>query len=416
MRKLLHGSLLIVALFMNPCARAGLHDAIVEGDARRALELARKSKDFDRPDDKMQVTPLFLASFKGQMEVATVLISRGARVNFKTPQQRTPLHAAASRGDHALTQLLLDKGAEVNAVDIDGATALEEAAAAGNPDTVSLLLASGSKVDGVPPNRFTPLMAACLGKANPDQKVEIAKLLLEKEADVRLRRFQGCTALHFAAIAGTVPVAALLVERGADLSATGDAGRSPLLCAAMYDREDFMAFLVTSGAKPTTATNLELAAVTEVLRRSLDGDLSLKRDQRVSLELAEGAAKLHRYLAKGAGARSDPAAAQRSLTEAAGLFDVAARYYDLKAKKLEDEKAASFWRDIGMQWLGEGGSGLIGVAFDQAFATGEELPLRRQLKSLADDTRHRAVQCSEWAKECREQASRQMTEANASPK
>lgn len=59
----------------------------------------------------------------------------------------------------------------------------------------------------------------------------MAKLILDKGADIELRDFQGRTALYVPARAGNEAVLKLLLERGADIEAIDDRGRTPLLIA-----------------------------------------------------------------------------------------------------------------------------------------------------------------------------------------
>ena len=73
----------------------------------------------DRADvnakDKVGVTPLTYATFKGAKEITELLITTGADVNAKDVDGRTPLHRAASYSHNEVAELLIAKGADVNA-------------------------------------------------------------------------------------------------------------------------------------------------------------------------------------------------------------------------------------------------------------------------------------------------------------
>lgn len=86
-------------------------------------------------------TPLMMAALKGQLDVATLLIERGADVN-KTGW--TPLHYAATGGHAALVRLLLEHHAYIDAGSPNGSTPLMMAAQYGTPGVVKLLLEEGA--------------------------------------------------------------------------------------------------------------------------------------------------------------------------------------------------------------------------------------------------------------------------------
>jgi ankyrin repeat protein len=355
--------LVLCALFLDHGARAGLHEGILEGDSRRALELARKSKDFDQPDAKSHYTPLYLAALNGQTEVATALINRGARIGARTPQQQTPLMAACRAGSSDLCRLLLEKGAEARAVDINGVTPLLLASMANHLSVVKLLLHGGAGVDGDPKAQLTPLMGICQKPEGTNQQLEIVKLLLDKGADAKAVRYQQCTALHLAAQSAGLPVVQLLIQSGSDVNAQGKWGISPLLCAAMSDREEVMRLLLTNGAQPTVSTNRELA---------------------------EAAGKIHRFLARNPVPKDPVGSAADRWTAAAGCFESAAAAYETKAEKLQDEKTRGFWRRTGEFW----------APAEAGLSYNSERDSKADLKNLLAECQTRGAECKKWAAEC----------------
>ncbi len=74
--------------------------------------------------ETMKVTPLASAVAANQIELARLLIARGANVNAKAASDFTPLHEAAARGDIEFAKLLMDHGADVHAKSADGKTPL----------------------------------------------------------------------------------------------------------------------------------------------------------------------------------------------------------------------------------------------------------------------------------------------------
>jgi ankyrin repeat protein len=62
---------------------------------------------------------------------------------------RTPLHAAAWKDFLDVARLLIEKGAEVDARDEDGGTPLHTAAEEGSLDVARLLIEHGANTDGI---------------------------------------------------------------------------------------------------------------------------------------------------------------------------------------------------------------------------------------------------------------------------
>jgi uncharacterized protein len=127
-------------------------------------------------------TPLHLAAFFGQADLANALLDRGADANARSTNgmKNTPLHAAAAGGKTELVELLLKRGANANARQEGGFTALHSAAQAGNRDMVAVLLANGADVNARADNNQSPLDLALLkGRA------EVAALLEELGAKLQ---------------------------------------------------------------------------------------------------------------------------------------------------------------------------------------------------------------------------------------
>jgi len=70
-------------------------------------------------------TPLHVAVLKGNVPLATFLLSEGAEVNCKTKYGDTPLHFAAEGGELEMVRLLLSKGADAYMENDDGDTPLD---------------------------------------------------------------------------------------------------------------------------------------------------------------------------------------------------------------------------------------------------------------------------------------------------
>lgn len=86
-------------------------------------------------------TALMLAALKGRLELAKLLVARGAKINRPG---WTPLHYACSGPDMGVASWLLEQGANIDAQAPNGSTALMMAVRYAPPETAELLLAKGA--------------------------------------------------------------------------------------------------------------------------------------------------------------------------------------------------------------------------------------------------------------------------------
>src|SRR5712691_8320552 len=74
--------------------------------------------------NKLGETPLYVAAEKDQLEIAKLLIAKGADAKALTPNGETVLHAASMIENSALMAALIEAGADINAANRDGETPL----------------------------------------------------------------------------------------------------------------------------------------------------------------------------------------------------------------------------------------------------------------------------------------------------
>lgn len=148
----------------------------------------------------------------------------------------------------------------------------------GSAELTAAIIASGSvNIDQGDPMGSTPLMYCSLKGYTP-----VARVLLDRGADVSPADDDGVTALHISAQAGHVEICKLLLKAGASLKAKTSDGSTPLHLSGQKGNCGVMRVLIEAGANVnsrmhTGATPLylaaeegELMAIRELLRAKAD--------------------------------------------------------------------------------------------------------------------------------------------------
>lgn len=121
---------------------------------------------------------------------------------------------------------------------------LHIAAMHGAVGEVERLLSSGSTdVDQRSAGGWTPLMVAVDG-----DHAGVVTILLDRGADASATIDEGFTVLHLCARNGNLAMTQMLMKAGADANAAASTGSTPLHAAAEYGHSDVMAALIEAGA------------------------------------------------------------------------------------------------------------------------------------------------------------------------
>ncbi|XP_067373285.1 ankyrin-3-like isoform X23 [Channa argus] len=303
-----------------------LHIAARKDDTKAAALLLQNDHNAD-VESKMMVnrttesgfTPLHIAAHYGNINVATLLLNRGAAVDFMARNDITPLHVAGKRGNSTMVKLLLDRGAKIDAKTKDGLTPLHCGARSGHEKVVEILLDRGAPILSKTKNGLSPLHMATQGDhlncvqllLQHDVPVDdvtndyltalhvaahcghykVAKLIVDKKANPNAKALNGFTPLHIACKKNRVKVMELLLKHGASIQAATESGLTPIHVAAFMGHENIVHALTHHGASPNTTnirgeTALHMAAragqadvVRYLLKNGASVDTKSKDDQ-----------------------------------------------------------------------------------------------------------------------------------------
>lgn len=213
----------------------------------------------------LEVQPIALAAFQGQVDIMELLLERGANLEVAAPGQRfgvagnsvftegwRPLHAAVHGGQLAAIDTLLQAGADPNATDSQGET---------------------------------PLITACSPSTDdidPEETHLLVQALLDGGADASLAQNMGRTALHHAARRGATGVMEILLRSAPSTVNLADmSGCSALFYYSALGHRMAVSLLLSAGAS-------EKAALAKTGRCALLGAVEMGQENVLRLLLHEG--------------------------------------------------------------------------------------------------------------------------------
>jgi ankyrin repeat protein len=167
--------------------------------------------------DAIGRTPLMNSALRNHADIARLLLNRGADVNVRDQLSETALFLAHDVG---IVRDLLDHGAAVDARDLRGRTFLMRAATGANKEIVQALLDHGADVNAKDDKGRTALMIA--------EKPGMRVFLINNGADVNARDGNGNTALMHSVLNGRVREVEILLDWEADTRIRNNDGQTAL--------------------------------------------------------------------------------------------------------------------------------------------------------------------------------------------
>lgn len=212
-------NLCLMALFATATLGAAENDAPLataakNRDVARVKTLLNQRVDVNLPDAHGTTALHWMAQWN-DAETMALLIKRGAHVDATNRYGATPLWVAAGLGNAAAAKQLLGAGANPNKAALNGEPPLVSAALSGSAETVSALLAKGADANAVESWRGQTALMMAVGKFSPSP--DVTKVLIEHNADVKIRSSGGMTALLFAVRQNDIESVRLLIDAGANV-------------------------------------------------------------------------------------------------------------------------------------------------------------------------------------------------------
>ncbi|XP_023336354.1 protein fem-1 homolog B, partial [Eurytemora carolleeae] len=180
-------------------------------------------------NDCIGATALWCAAGAGHLEIVSLLLLQGARIDHETKTKSTPLRAACFEGRLDIVSFLCEQGADIE---------------------------RGNKYDN------TCLMISCYKGHR-----EVVEYLLAQGADPNSKALCGASACHFAAETGNIYIVEALLNNGARMDENKH-GMTPLLCAAERCQAMMVEYLIE---RPEVSKEMAVTAM-ELLGASFAND------------------------------------------------------------------------------------------------------------------------------------------------
>lgn len=242
-------SALLMTVLLSACSGERYTELM---NASRDGDISAINRALDRGDIEINQrtskgkTALMLAGANGHTDAVKLLIERGADVSLQDVYGTTALIVSATGGKADNVSLLLKHGANPLWKDSSGGSALDNSTFFGHTATVKILLDS---IPVLPKDVGEELMMLAAGLGHKD----ITLALLDKGVSANARGAKKRTAI-MAAIAFEKPESAkILLEHGADPSATDEDGVNALQLAKEKDNKEMQLLLQRPTPSPDTA-------------------------------------------------------------------------------------------------------------------------------------------------------------------
>ena len=156
------------------------HESIVCGMVENITKIVASDPSIANKHSPDGFTPLSLAAFFDQEEIALLILESGGDPNLKASNSAgvNALHSAVAKNNLSLCRLFLENGADPNIPQMQNVTSLHSAAHRGNAELVKLLVEYGADINAKMENGDSALSIS-----QRDGHKDIIAFLHSKKAD-----------------------------------------------------------------------------------------------------------------------------------------------------------------------------------------------------------------------------------------
>ncbi|XP_063404198.1 ankyrin-1-like [Mytilus trossulus] len=197
-------------------------------------------------------SPLFIACQNGHTEVVKMLINNKADINKCRDTGESPLYMACQKGHTKVVQMLINNKADINTCDNEECSPVYIACQNGHTEVVKMLINNKADINKCRDTGESPLYIAC-----QNGHTKVVQMLINNKADINKCRDTGESPLYIACQNGHTEVVKMLINNKADINKCRDTGASPIFIACYKGHTDVVKMLINNKADINTCDNEE---------------------------------------------------------------------------------------------------------------------------------------------------------------
>ena len=148
-------------------SQSAFFEACRKGELQQVQVMYSINPDIIHSEDHRGFTPLMIAVYNDQPEVADFLLEKGARLAMQDMSGNSALMGVCFKGYKTIAEKLLQAGADVNQRNANGATALTFAATFGHLEIAEMLMRNGADLNLRDSRGKSPLDHAIIQENEP---------------------------------------------------------------------------------------------------------------------------------------------------------------------------------------------------------------------------------------------------------